>query len=249
MTTFNLSTLPKINCMKVFSLLLFGVFTLGFASCKKELTGSGTVITQVRPVTDFTSIVSNGDFQVTFKKANTCTVEVTGDDNVVEQVLTRVAGTRLVVEYKSEIKTHHHNPVSVSISMPDLENVELNGSGKISSDVLWLMPTCKATINGSGSVSLRINSDVLKASVSGSGKMVLAGESLTSAFLLSGSGSLQAFDLKSGKATVTKEGSGRLETFVTTTLAVSLKGSGNVYYKGNPGVTSTIEGSGKVIKS
>lgn len=235
---------------KLFSLAILLITAgAGFMSCKKDLTGSGNVITQLRQVTGFTSLVSNGDFRVTFKKADAFKVELTGEDNVVAQVTTRVSGTKLVVEYKSEIKTHNHHPVLVSINMPALENIELNGSGTITSDDLWLMPTCQVTLNGSGSTSLRIYSDVLKASVSGSGKMELAGESLTSRFVLSGSGSLRAFDLKSEKATVTKEGSGKIEASVATGLTVSLKGSGNVYYKGNPTVTSTVEGSGKVIKS
>lgn len=235
--------------MKVLHFLLFGVFTLYLASCKKDLTGSGTVITQQRQVAGFTSIVSNGDFQVTFKKANACNVEITAEDNVIEQVITRVTDNKLVVEYKSESRTHNHNPVMLSVSMPDLENIELNGSGRISTDTVWLMANCKVAVNGSGSVSLRINSDVLKAAVAGSGKLLLTGESLVSNFTLGGSGTIQAFDLKSGKATVNKEGSGKIETFVTNSLVVSLKGSGNVYYKGNPSVASTIEGSGKVIKS
>jgi hypothetical protein len=65
-------------------------------------------------------------------------------------------------------------------------------------------------------------------------------------FSITGSGSVNAYDLTARKADVRISGSGGMELSVEDRLDAHVSGSGNVFYKGNPRVDSSISGSGSV---
>ena len=63
------------------------------------------------------------------------------------------------------------------------------------------------------------------------------------------SGSVKSFGFAAQQTVVNIEGSGNAEVTVLQNLNATIKGSGNVYYKGNPAsINSKITGSGQVIK-
>lgn len=64
---------------------------------------------------------------------------------------------------------------------------------------------------------------------------------------LIGSGSFLGFPLEVANCTINISGTGDCEVSVTNRLDVSIIGSGNVYYKGNPVIHEDISGSGSVL--
>lgn len=65
---------------------------------------------------------------------------------------------------------------------------------------------------------------------------------------ITGSGKIEGFGFTAKHATIIIEGSGSAAFTVTDRLHAKITGSGVVYYKGNPSVTSQIAGSGRVEK-
>jgi hypothetical protein len=66
---------------------------------------------------------------------------------------------------------------------------------------------------------------------------------------LYGSGSFMGYPLKVADCRIRIEGSGECEVNVTDKLDAAIKGSGNIYYKGHPRITTDIKGSGTLISS
>lgn len=84
----------------------------------------------------------------------------------------------------------------------------------------------------------------------GSGSLRLRGEASDYTATIQGSGSINAFDHATRTTIVTVSGSGTAEVFVTEQLDVTIDGSGNVRYRGDPtNVNQEISGSGTVSKA
>lgn len=64
-----------------------------------------------------------------------------------------------------------------------------------------------------------------------------------------GSGGFMGFPIQVADCKIRIEGSGECEVNVTEELNAAIKGSGNIYYKGHPRITTDIKGSGTLISS
>ena len=95
------------------------------------------------------------------------------------------------------------------------------------------------------SASRRSSRLSVAASISGSGQMQLSGSTKTLSAGVSGSGRIEANDLKASTCEARVSGSGNCRVNVAETLDAHISGSGNVYYQGSPKVTSRVSGSGR----
>jgi hypothetical protein len=99
-------------------------------------------------------------------------------------------------------------------------------------------------------MDLDIKGDVVKAEVSGSGKMAIKGYATSMDAVVSGSGSINAFNCPLEKAKIKVSGSGVAELNVTDTIEATVVGSGSVKHKGNTkNATKKIYGSGSVDRA
>jgi hypothetical protein len=82
----------------------------------------------------------------------------------------------------------------------------------------------------------------------GVGNFVLSGDDQDElTIILTGVGNIKAFDMKTGTCTITSTGVGNCEVYVLDKLTVTISGIVNVYYKGDPDITSSIIGLGQLI--
>ena len=79
-----------------------------------------------------------------------------------------------------------------------------------------------------------VDANTTKAEVAGSGTIRLAGKSNEAMFEIAGSGDVLAADMVAKKVNISIAGSGDAECHATDHLKVSIAGSGEVGYKGNP---------------
>lgn len=89
----------------------------------------------------------------------------------------------------------------------------------------------------------------LESKISGSGSISIAGYTNDLNHTTSGSGEFEGFDLESRDAYVKISGSGTANGYATETLNVQINGSGDVYYKGSPEITTNSSGSGSLISA
>ena len=112
-----------------------------------------------------------------------------------------------------------------------------------------VIPTSYFTNQGSSGQTGNVSGENIVASVQGSGSLVLSGTCNFAEISVQSSGSFSGSSLKIRCAEVNSRGSGHTYVWVTDRLNVTIQGSGNVYYKGNPQIISNIKGSGKLIKN
>ena len=144
--------------------------------------------------------------------------------------------------------------------MPDVEYLNLTGSGMITGDNIE-GEKLRVELTGSGLIDLRgLNLGLLDALITGSGEMIfwgnatdadldITGSGMIKAFHLECSGMIKAFHLESVNCIANISGSGNMEINVEKQLNAFISGSGSIYYQGNPSVSTTITGSGAVISA
>lgn len=134
------------------------------------------------------------------------------------------------------------------LTVPDLEAIELNGSGDIDANVSSA-DTVRLDLDGSGDVEWT-GLDTGKADIrlSGSGDIELTGVTSELAVELSGSGNVDAEELQAQDAVIAIDGSGNVDVAVSDALSAEISGSGRVTYSGDPSVDSEVSGSGDVVR-
>lgn len=238
-------------------LILFGGLTLMAPGCFIDLDfdddddvfgcerGRGGTVVERLDLDAFHSIVLANDADVFLRQGPIQEVEVEAQSNIIDLLETRVRNGEWVIGYEDCVRDHDR--VRIYITLPDIRELTLSGSGDIYGENIFYLGDVSVRITGSGDVDLEMEADDLDLLISGSGDLALSGLCDGQRTTISGSGDLQAFNLDSRTANIRISGSGDAEVFVTQFLDVLITGSGNVYYKGDPDIDVTITGSGRLI--
>ena len=189
-----------------------------------EISGSGKRELQKRQVASFSSISSEGAFTIEVTCQKDQSLEVEGDDNLLEYVTTEVSSNILRLKNTRNYSTSE--PVKFRISVPNLEGLSVNGAGHVD-------------IKG-------MNNDKFEIDTNGAATIVVAGTTKLIDVGANGAGKIDAENLHAARGVVESKGVVRVDLDVTNQLDVTVSGPSTVTYKGDPVVNKTIHGPGKV---
>lgn len=235
----------------------FATFALPFLflmilSCDSNdcIRGEGQKVTETLALETISSITLFGSEKVTITQGNEQLVSVTGHKNIIDELNRKVDDEHWEIRLKDGC--YKNADLAIEIQLSQLHAAYLNGSGDISIGDFEGPETQEFILTGSGNLSLLNNSGTneLLFVITGSGAIDCNGtfNDLTELDLtISGSGDIQAFKAPADQVFCQLTGSGNARVTANNELDVKIAGSGNVYYKGDPGITSTISGSGKLI--
>lgn len=206
--------------------------------------GSGKIATEKRNVSEFHSIELSGTGNVYLQQGTEQSLTVTTDANLMSELETHVSSGKLKVGFKNGVS--RVTRLDVRITMKDLKNLSISGSGNLEGKGRFKVNDLKLKISGSGEISLEVDARTISSNISGSGEIYLKGRSENEDVRISGSGDYYAFDLLSQKAMVVISGSGNCRINAAQELDAELYGSGNVEYQGRPIVNIKSSGSGRI---
>jgi hypothetical protein len=136
------------------------------------------------------------------------------------------------------------------VSVKNINELMVNGGGKIISENSVAANNLALAVNGNGSMDLDIKGDFIKAEVTGSGSISLRGYATNIDGLVSGTGSINAFNCPLETAKIKVSGSGLCEVNVTNNIEALVLGNGQVKHKGNTKTaTKKIYGSGTIDRA
>lgn len=235
------------------SILIISLTILSFSSCKKGGVfchkGNGEIKTESRELTGFSSIDLNTSANIYYTQADEYSVIIECSENILEIIETRVSGTELDIDIKSNACLINNNPIDIYISTPDIRKFSISGSGDIIAEGLITTNDLDISINGSGDITIdSLKTEDISATISGSGNMNISGVDTASYqdVKISGSGNIKALGFPVKHSKIKISGSGDCKVNAIETLDVKITGSGNVIYKGNPIIDTDISGSGSL---
>ena len=202
----------------------------------------------VRPVRYFDRLQSTGAFDVFFTRADTFSLRMIGEGNILRVIETSVVNNKLYLDVEDRICLRNTQPIHVFITAPGLKQIVLTGSGKIECDTL-MESSLELRNTGSGDIGIgHLDASYLEASVLGSGDIEINGEAISSKMEILGSGDIRSLNLLQQECDARILGSGNIFVNVVKTLEARIIGSGNIYYKGNPRIHSQVTGSGNILR-
>jgi hypothetical protein len=205
-------------------LLTFAALCLG--GCHLSgIKGNGHIVSETRPVQDFTSVEAEGAFDIEWVPGLAgCTIRT--DENLLRHVETSMNGKKLMLEWHGQLRPTHG--MKVRISSSSLNSARLTGAVRLTATRLagkgfYLDGTGATRVTADGTVT------ELMATMSGASK-------------------LSASDLQVKMAQLSISGAGKAEVSASDSLKVAISGAGKVTYSGNPVIERQISGAGSVRK-
>jgi hypothetical protein len=211
---------------------------------------------------EFKSIYNNSNYTIYLKQTNKQEVVVEALTEIYELTNIVIENGVLMVNVDrkpdnpnksvwAKIDDLKLNPtMKLYISMKNLNELQVNGNGKIISENSLSASPLNLSVSGNGSIDADIKGDIVKLDVSGSGKILLKGYATSAEAVISGSGDISAFNCPLDVAKIKVSGSGGCEMNVTTTIDAVVVGSGSIKHKGNTkNTTKKVYGSGTVERA
>ncbi|MGI9543431.1 MAG: head GIN domain-containing protein [Cyclobacteriaceae bacterium] len=200
-------------------------FPLGGSTC---LPGQGAIVSETRSLGNFNSIDNFVFADIFITQGPQKDVIIEAQQNILEVLNTVVASDelKLTLDQCANIT----EPIKVHITIPEIRSLGLTGVG----DVI---------------AQNEFNLTDLTVSLTGLGDFDLQGTATTTDITMTGLGDVKAFDLNADVCDINMTGTGDAEVFVNNELNVTMTGTGTVFYKGDPAITSNISGSGSIVDS
>jgi len=215
--------------MKLFTLTLIGALLLSGCHAgrmHKEIGGSGVRKKEKRDLGAFTSISTDGAFDIQVVAQQPQSLEIDGDDNILALVATDVSGG--VLRIKSLRGYSSEESIKIRISVQSIEAFTANGVGKIDISAL---KNDKFELDSNGAPTIKVS-----------------GETKALVIDVKGAGSIDAHKLRSTNAEVDSKGVAKVEVFASDKLNVTINGPSTVTYDGDPDLNQTINGPGSIKK-
>lgn len=210
--------------MKKLSIAVISVL-LAVAGCHVGgIMGNGHVVTDTRPVADFSEIEANGGFYIEWKSGPP-SLSITTDQNLLQYITTENEGHRLQLHSRGNLWPTHH--INVVISSQTRAGAKLTGAARLTANQLSGQSFAIES-TGAAKVHLEGNVDDLVTDMTGASK-------------------LDAGALQTKTATISSTGASQAELAVSESLKVSITGAGKVIYSGNPPVVEKhVSGAGSI---
>jgi len=212
--------------MKSKSIFLILILFAALTGCKVwGVRGSGDIESETRNIEEFTSLDIGGAFCVKVIVGRDASLKISGDDNLLKYVRTRIKGDRLIIDTKKDIRPRED--MKLYITTNELE--ELSSSG--ANDIL---------VKG-------IDSERFTIDLSGAGNIVAVGNADKVEIEISGAGNIDTRELYAEEVVVSLSGACNADVYASEYLDAQVSGVGNIDYYGDPEDTDLdVSGIGSI---
>ena len=198
-----------------------------FASCDSSaIRGNHDIVTEQRPISDFTTVTATGAFQVEWK-AGPPSVSIITDSNLQDRIIVTNRGEELRLSYHGSIRPT--NRLKAVVTSTALTSSKLTGA-------------CRLT-------ATHLTGDTFAIETAGASRVNLDGTVTHLLANMTGASNLQAGELMTSTAEMSLTGAARADVTVSDSLHVSIAGAGKVTYGGEPkSIEKSISGAGRVSR-
>jgi hypothetical protein len=219
-------------------------------SSNDKVKGNGKIVSETRNTSDYDGIKVSGSFDVDLVSGKEGNITIKGEENLLSYVKVEVEENTLKIYIQKNTNIRTNKKIHVTVPFEKISELNLSGSGNIQTKNDIKNDKFSAKLSGSGNFNLAIDSNDLDLNVSGSGNVLLKGNATNFATKLSGSGDINALDLKSKNVDANVSGSGNTKVSCNENLTARVSGSGNIKYGGNPEKRDVkVSGSGNISKA
>jgi len=222
------------------------IISVGFTSCESCIVGNGPLIVENREVEPYSKLDVNIPAYVKVTPGEDLSVRIEAQENLLPRIKTSVSGKTLVIKSKPCLESD--KPIRIELIVPMLTSIDINGSAAVKITEMMNTEDFKVGINGSGEFAGDVFANSVEADINGSGDIIINGSAKMLEVEINGSGDFSGLGLKTFEADIVIRGSGDVRVNALNKLQSEVLGSGDVWYVGNPEISTSIKGSGQVSK-
>ncbi len=216
-----------------------------FTDCITGIRGSGPIVSEDIYLGSVTGIDLQISGNVVITGGQQQEITIKAQQNIIDNIEHNVRGGKWIIEFDRNVR--HHDGITIYVTIPEINELEISGSGNITSNSNFTNHALELKISGSGDISFNAEVNSIYTSISGSGNVNLLGLTEYQEVHISGSGNYYGYSFISDECDINISVSGNSKVYVNDKLDARISGSGNIYYKGYPSVISNISGSGNII--
>jgi hypothetical protein len=224
-----------------------------FAACDQMISGgvkgTGPIEKETRDVKDFKGVNLMSTGNVYLKKSNAFSVVIETHKNIAELLETVNDNGILKIRFKNNIGNIHYDKLNIYVEAPNVESIDLSGSGEIVAENAISNGILSVDLSGSGNIDIKEGTYTqLTVTLGGSGTIALTGTADKAKYALVGSGNIKTKNVKAKSVEADLTGSGDIYCHADTDLNAFVSGSGDIEYSGDAVVKSRVTGSGSIDK-
>lgn len=206
-------------------------------------------MTITRTTSDYDAVKFAGSFDYVLVSGTEGKIKIEGEENLLQYIITEVKNGTLSIrtENRINLQTSRNKTIKVTVPFEAIDAVSLSGSGDVWNESVISATNFKASITGSGDVTLEVEATAIDASVTGSGDLTLKGKTNSLKASVTGSGDYKGSNLSANDVDVSVTGSGDAKVVCHGHLKARVSGSGDIKYTGSPKTEdSKVAGSGSI---
>lgn len=205
---------------------------------------------ELNNIKNFHAIANSGPYEVHVKMGNQESFKIEGSEEDLDRIEATVKNGTLRIRTKRDFNNWNQavNVVKIYITAIKLDAIMQSGSGIITVDGSLNSASAYIQVSGSGQVKANLYTQIANLVLSGSGNLMVDGKVGDLKITMSGSGDINADNLIAENVKIKLAGNGVAYVYAEDELEATIVGTGEVKYRGNPNITTSKLGSGKVSK-
>lgn len=186
-------------------------------------------------VDPYDKVQVSGPYEVKLVSGEPGEITIAGDEDIARHILVTSTHGMLTIKTDKEHLTYCRKFSSIKITIPIavLNGLTLNGSGSIKYSGV-LNNNIKIGLNGSGCISMCVNTTDVTAGITGSGDIKLKGTAKNFSCKIAGSGTINALNLTAANVEAAVTGSGDVLVMSNKAIKGRIQGSGTISFSGEP---------------
>lgn len=210
----------------------FILLTLTIVSCKNRISGSGNIIKETRPVSEFNSISATGSIIVDIKNGSIPSLTIEADDNILPYIITDVSAKTLSIKLKG-INNLRNATINIHIVLPIVTNLKTSASAQIrSSDIITNAEKILMAASSGSIISIKVDAPAIVAEASSGADIIVSGRTKNLTAKASSASKVNLFELHSESASASASSGGEIKVFASVGIIASASSGANVIYKG-----------------
>ncbi len=233
----------------IFYFLAIPLLFLSLSCTERNSFSSSDEIKEKKALTGVTRLKVDGVFSLTISQSDEESIEVEGDQAMVNKLLIDQEGELLSLKMEEDVEDSFFDDknLKIHIHIKDLKEFNYEGVGNVKTNGLFKVADLKLIGNGVGNLELELDAQEIDADFDMVGNIKLRGKANRATFINNGIGNLNASELIVQNINVNSSGIGNVELNCVGDLSLVVDGIGKVSYSGNPRIIKKeVSGIGKV---
>ncbi len=233
----------------IFYFLAIPLLFLSLSCTERNSFSSSDEIKEKKALTGVTRLKVDGVFSLTISQSDEESIEVEGDEAMVNKLLIDQEGELLSLKMEEDVEDSFFDDknLKIHIHIKDLKEFNYEGVGNVKTNGLFKVADLKLIGNGVGNLELELDAQEIDADFDMVGNIKLRGKANRATFINNGIGNLNASELIVQNINVNSSGIGNVELNCVGDLSLVVDGIGKVSYSGNPRIIKKeVSGIGKV---